>query len=155
VPLVGQSGRFFQYLITARPWFWFLSQTQDCKVFQNQTVLEIIETVLGDHAIASIDVRTTTAFTPWVYCVQYRESDFNFLSRLMEQEGIYYFFEHSAGKHTLVLADAASASEACPGCSPLKVPGLQTRSTAAKPPGWAKRPAGTWPARSGCSRVRR
>jgi type VI secretion system secreted protein VgrG len=121
VSLVGQSGRFFQYLIIARPWFWFLSQTQDCKVFQNQTVLEIIETVLGDHPIASIDDRTTTAFTPWVYCVQYRESDFNFLSRLMEQEGIYYFFEHSAGKHTLVLADAVSASEPCPGCSPLKV----------------------------------
>ncbi len=121
VSLVGQSGRFFQYLLTARPWFWFLSQTQDCKVFQNQTVLQIIETVLGDHAIASIDDRTTTAFTPWVYCVQYRESDFNFLSRLMEQEGIYYFFEHSVGKHTLVLADAVSASEPCPGCSPLKV----------------------------------
>ncbi len=121
VSLVGQSGRFFQYLITARPWFWFLSQTQDCKVFQNQTALQIIEEVLADHPIASIDDRTTTEFTPWVYCVQYRESDFNFLSRLMEQEGIYYFFEHSAGKHTLVLADAVSASEDCPGCSPLKV----------------------------------
>ncbi len=121
VSLVGQSGRFFQYLITARPWFWFLSQTQDCKVFQNQTVLEIIETVLADHPIAKIDVRTTTAFTPWVYCVQYRESDFNFLSRLMEQEGIYYFFEHDAGKHTLVLADSVSASEPCPGCAPLMV----------------------------------
>jgi type VI secretion system secreted protein VgrG len=112
ISLIGQSGRFFQYLIVARPWFWFLSQTQDCKVFQNQTVLEIIDTVLADHPIAAIDNRTTTAFTPWVYCVQYRESDFNFLSRLMEQEGIYYFFEHEAGKHTLVLADAASASTA-------------------------------------------
>jgi len=57
VSLVGQSGRFFQYLIVARPWFWFLSQTQDCKVFQNQTVLQIIEAVLGDHPIASIDDR--------------------------------------------------------------------------------------------------
>ncbi len=121
VSLVGQSGRFFQYLIVARPWFWFLSQTQDCKVFQNQTVLQIIEQVLGDHPIASIDDRTTTPFTPWVYCVQYRESDFNFLSRLMEQEGIYYFFTHEAGKHTLVLADAVSASDPCPGCAPLKV----------------------------------
>ncbi|HZF81094.1 MAG TPA: type VI secretion system tip protein TssI/VgrG [Rubrivivax sp.] len=121
VSLVGQSGRLFQYLIVARPWFWFLSKTQDCRVFQNQTVLQIIEDVLRDHPIASVDDRTTTAFTPWVYCVQYRESDFNFLSRLMEQEGIYYFFTHEAGKHTLVLADAVGASEACPGCGPLKV----------------------------------
>jgi type VI secretion system secreted protein VgrG len=121
VSLVGQSGRFFQYLIIARPWFWFLSQTQDCKVFQDQTVLQILDEVLADHNFASIDNRTTTAFTPWVYCVQYRESDFNFLSRLMEQEGIYYYFTHDAGKHTLVMADAASASEPCPGCAPLKV----------------------------------
>ena len=120
ISLVGQSGRFFQYLLVARPWFWFLSQTQDCKVFQNQTVLEIIETVLGDHPIAAIDVRTTTAFTPWVYCVQYRESDFNFLSRLMEQEGIYYFFEHAAGKHTLVLADSSSASTPLPEPLPVR-----------------------------------
>jgi type VI secretion system secreted protein VgrG len=121
VALVGQSGRYFQYLLVARPWFWFLSQTQDCKVFQNQTVLQIIQEVLREHPIASIDDRTTTSFTPWVYCVQYRESDFNFLSRLMEQEGIYYYFTHEAGKHTLVLADSVSASEACPGCTPLTV----------------------------------
>jgi type VI secretion system secreted protein VgrG len=121
VSLVGQSGRYFQYLLVARPWFWFLSQTQDCKVFQNQTVLQIIQEVLREHPIASIDDRTTTSFTPWVYCVQYRESDFNFLSRLMEQEGIYYYFTHEAGKHTLVLADSVSASEACPGCTPLTV----------------------------------
>ena len=121
VSLVGQSGRYFQYLLVARPWFWFLSQTQDCKVFQNQTVLQIIQEVLREHPIASIDDRTTTSFTPWVYCVQYRESDFNFLCRLMEQEGIYYYFTHEAGKHTLVLADSVSASEACPGCTPLTV----------------------------------
>jgi type VI secretion system secreted protein VgrG len=120
ISLIGQSGRFFQYLIVARPWFWFLSQTQDCKVFQNQTVLEIIDTVLADHPIAAIDNRTTTAFTPWVYCVQYRESDFNFLSRLMEQEGIYYFFEHEAGKHTLVLADSSSASTPLPEPLPVR-----------------------------------
>lgn len=121
VSLIGQSGRFFQYLIIARPWFWFLSQTQDCKVFQNKTVLEIIDAVLADHGIARIEKRTTASFTPWVYCVQYRESDFNFLSRLMEQEGIYYYFAHEAGRHTMVLADSVSASEPCPGCTPLQV----------------------------------
>lgn len=121
VSLVGQSGRFFEYQITARPWFWFLTQTQDCRVFQNQTVLQIIDEVLKDHAFAAIENRTTASFTPWVYCVQYRESDFNFLSRLMEQEGIGYYFTHAKGKHTMVLFDSVSGHDACPGCTPLPV----------------------------------
>ena len=121
VSLVGQSGKFYEYQIIARPWFWFLSQTQDCKVFQNQTVIEIIKDVLKDHAIAAIDDRTTTGFTPWVYCVQYRESDFNFLSRLMEQEGIGYYFSHAKGKHTLVMFDSVNGNDPCPGCTPLPV----------------------------------
>lgn len=136
VALVGQSGRFYRYLITARPWFWFLSLTRDCKVFQDKTVLEIIEEVLKDHAIAAIDDRTTTAFTPWPYCVQYRESDFNFLSRLMEQEGIFYYFVHSAGKHQMVLGDAPGASDPCPGCSPLPVRHADNQATAGAEAVW-------------------
>jgi type VI secretion system secreted protein VgrG len=121
VSLVGQSGKFYEYQIIARPWFWFLSQTQDCKVFQNQTVIEIIKEVLKDHPIAAIEDRTTTGFTPWVYCVQYRESDFNFLSRLMEQEGIAYYFAHAKGKHTLVMFDSVNGNDNCPGCAALPV----------------------------------
>ena len=121
VSLMGQNGRFFQYSITARPWFWFLSQTIDCKVFQDQTVLQIVEEVLKDHPIAVIADRTTASFTPWVYCVQYRETDFNFLSRLMEQEGIGYYFAHAAGKHTLVMFDSISGHDLCPGCDALPV----------------------------------
>jgi type VI secretion system secreted protein VgrG len=121
VSLVGQTGKLYQYQIVARPWFWFLSQTQDCKVFQNKTVIEIIEDVLKDHPIAAIEDRTSTSFTPWVYCVQYRESDFNFLSRMMEQEGIAYYFSHAAGKHTLVMFDSVNGNDACPGCAALPV----------------------------------
>jgi len=119
--LVGQNGRFYVYLLLLRPWFWFLSQTRDCRVFQNKTVLQIIEEVLQDHPIAAIEDRTTTGFTPWVYCVQYGETDFNFLSRLMEQEGIGYYFRHAAGKHTLVMFDSVSGHDKCPGCAPLPV----------------------------------
>lgn len=121
VALVGQIGRFFEYQITARPWFWFLTQTQDCRVFQNKTVLEIVDEVLKDHSIAAVENRTTATFTPWVYCVQYRESDFNFVSRLMEQEGIGYYFKHAKGKHTMVLFDSVSGHDDCPGCTPLPV----------------------------------
>ena len=136
VSSVGQSGKFFQYLLSVRPWFWFLSQTQDCKVFQNQTVLQIIKEVLKDHPIAAVDDRTSVGFTPWVYCVQYRESDFNFLSRLMEQEGIFYYFTHAAGKHQMVLCDAASASDACPGCVPLPVRYMDAAQTAGQDSVW-------------------
>jgi type VI secretion system secreted protein VgrG len=121
VSLVGQSGRFFVYLLRVRPWFWFLSRTQDCKVFQDMTVLQIIDEVLKDHPIAELEDRTTTKFTPWVYCVQYRESDLNFLSRVMEQEGIGYYFAHAKGKHTLVMFDSISGHDDCPGCGALPV----------------------------------
>jgi type VI secretion system secreted protein VgrG len=124
VMLQDSSDREYRYLLKLRPWFWFLSQTQDCKVFQNKTVLQIIDEVLADHPMALLDNRTMASYTPWVYCVQYRESDFNFLSRLMEQEGIYYYFTHDpkdGGKHTMVIADSASSSDACVGCDALRV----------------------------------
>ncbi len=121
VKLMGQNGRFYEYELRLRPWFWFLSQTRDCRVFQNQTVLQIIKEVLLDHPIAAIEDRTTTGFTPWVYCVQYGETDFNFLSRLMEQEGIGYYFRHEAGNHTLVMFDSITGHDNCPGCAPLPV----------------------------------
>lgn len=121
VTLAGQNGRFYEYDLVLRPWFWFLSQTRDHRVFQNQTVLQIIDEVLQDHPIAAIEDRTTTGFTPWVYCVQYGETDFNFLSRLMEQEGIGYYFRHAAGRHTLVMFDSISGHDKCPGCAPLPV----------------------------------
>ena len=136
VSLVGQAGRYFQYAITARSWFWFLSQTQDCRIFQNQTVLQILEEVLNDHPIAEFEDRTTHSFTPWTYCVQYRESDFNFLSRLMEQEGIFYYFVHEAGKHVMVLCDSTSGVDPCPGCVPLPVRYGDSSRTSARDTVW-------------------
>jgi len=121
VSALGRHAGSYLYQIVARPWFWFLTRTQDCRIFQNKTVLEIIDEVLADHAVAVVDRRTTAAYTPWVYCVQYRESDFDFLSRLMEQEGIWYFFTHEAGRHTLVLADSTAACAPCSGARPLPV----------------------------------
>ncbi|MDE2372014.1 MAG: type VI secretion system tip protein VgrG [Burkholderiales bacterium] len=126
IALVGHQGKLFKYQIVARSWLWFLSQTHDCKVFQNQTVIEILEEVFADHPIAVVDKRTTADYTPWVYCVQYRESDLNFVSRLMEQEGIYYYFTHTPGKHALVLADGASAHDMLPRCSALPVRGADS-----------------------------
>lgn len=106
---VGFQGNLAKYMIKLQPWFWFLTRTHNNRIFQNKTVPEIIKEVCQDHGFTDIDDRLTDAYDPRVFCVQYRESDFDFLSRLMEEEGIYYFFVHEAGKHELVLADGISA----------------------------------------------
>jgi type VI secretion system secreted protein VgrG len=89
-----------------RSWLWFLTRTADCRIFQEKTVPEIIKEVFADHSMAVFDDGLTGTYIKREYCVQYRESDFNFVSRLMEEEGIYYYFEHGDGKHTLKLVDS-------------------------------------------------
>ena len=112
----GVHGRYLRYQIVGRPWLWFLTRTADCRIFQNKKVPDIIKDIFAKYAIASYELdKLTGTYEPWEYCVQYRETDFNFVSRLMEQEGISYFFTHADGKHTLVLADSPSAHEAYPG----------------------------------------
>jgi len=105
----GTNGKRHTYHASVRPWLWFLTRTADCRIFQDKTVPDIIQQVFADHKVADVKVALTGSYRQHSYCVQYRETDFNFVSRLMEQEGIYYFFTHAEGRHTLVLADAASA----------------------------------------------
>ena len=108
----GQQGRYHHYLIVVRPWTWLLTRTSDCKIFQDKTVRQIIEAVFADHPYADFEFQLTASYQPWTYCVQYRESDYNFIARLMEQEGMHFFFRHKNGKHTLVIADGAHAHAA-------------------------------------------
>ena len=104
-----------RYRATLVPWLWFLTRTADCRIFQNKTVPDIIKQVFKDQGFTDIKDSLTGTYTEWENCVQYRETDFNFVSRLMEHEGIYYFFTHENGKHTLVLADGISAHSPFPG----------------------------------------
>jgi len=80
-------------------------------VFQNITVPDLVCKLLRQHSISSVDLRLRGSYEPREYCIQYRESDFDFISRLLEQEGIYYFFQHESGQHTLVLADHPSSHQ--------------------------------------------
>lgn len=99
------------------PAFWFLTQTVDCRIFQNMTVLEIVAQVLdeaGSVGAVKHEVRCTRSYPQREFCVQYRESAFNFVSRLLEDEGIFYWFEHTKNDHTLVLADAHTTFKPCP-----------------------------------------
>ncbi len=110
-------GRYYEYRMTVSAWLWFLTRTADCKIFQEKTVPDIIKEVFADHPVAVFDDGLTGKYSQREYCVQYRETDFNFVSRLMEEEGIYYYFEHSDGKHTLKLVDSDSAHQKLAGKS--------------------------------------
>jgi type VI secretion system secreted protein VgrG len=100
---------YAHYRMTLVPWLWFLTRTSDCRIFQKKKVPDIIKEVFNALGFHDFREALTGNYDPWEYCVQYRETDFNFVSRLMEHEGIYYFFEHENGKHTLVLADSHTA----------------------------------------------
>ena len=106
---VETEGTYHSYQATLRPWLWFLTRAADCRIFQEQSVPDIIKQVFRDSGFSDFEVKLDATYRTWEYCVQYRETDFNFVSRLMEQEGIYYYFQHKDGKHTLTLCDSYSA----------------------------------------------
>ncbi len=106
----GGFGAFTKYVAEVRPWLWLLTRTSDCFIFQDMSVVDIIKKVCqkgvyGGQAVLDTGLLEYT-YAKLPYCVQYRETDFVFLSRLMEQVGIYYYFKHEGGKHTMVLCDS-------------------------------------------------
>lgn len=105
---LGPTGvRFSRYRATVVPWLWFLTRSADCRIFQDMTVPDIIQKVCSDHGFTDIKNNLTATYKAKPYCVQYRETAFAFLSRLMEHEGIHYFFTHENGKHSLTLCDSS------------------------------------------------
>ncbi|HUD34262.1 MAG TPA: type VI secretion system tip protein TssI/VgrG, partial [Variovorax sp.] len=114
-----RRGRYHGYQATLRPWLWFLTRTSDCRIFQESTVPDIVRKVFEDHAIADFEFKLFRPYRKWTYCVQYRESDYDFVARLLEHEGIYWYFTHTDSAHTLVLVDSQGAHDAVPGCESL------------------------------------
>ena len=103
----------------AAPWLWFVTRTVNSKVFQKKSVKEIVTEVLDDYS-TDYEWRLIAAslYPKLDYCVQYHETDFDFVSRLLEDVGIYYFFEHTDSKHTLVLIDAMAKHKSKPDQGP-------------------------------------
>lgn len=129
---IGTEGDFHLYSAELRPNLWRLTRSINCRAFQGQSVPDIVTAILNEHGITDIPAVWSRSYLPWEYCVQYRESDFAFISRLMEREGIHYYFKHAKGKHTLCLADT-NASEPIKGYEdvPFKLdhshhPGVET-----------------------------
>lgn len=106
LPATSNANR---YQFVLRPWLWWLTLASNNRVFQNLSAQEIVEKVFKDAGFTDYQFKLKTKSEKREYCLQYNESDFNFVSRLLEQEGIFWFFTHKEGKHTLVLADDNSA----------------------------------------------
>jgi type VI secretion system secreted protein VgrG len=113
----GRDDRFTHYRAELVPWLWFLTRTADCRIFQKMAVPDIIVKVFQGLGFKNFKNSLQSSYSPREYCVQYRETDFNFVSRLMEESGIFYFFEHDKDKHTLVLGDSPAVHKDCPGIS--------------------------------------
>ncbi|MFB4369482.1 MULTISPECIES: type VI secretion system Vgr family protein [unclassified Pseudomonas] len=111
----AHRGQFASYQVTLKPWLWLLSRTSDCRIFQSKTVPDIVKQVFRDLGFSDFEDALTRSYREWDYCVQYRETSFDFVSRLMEQEGIYYYFRHEQERHVLVLCDAYGAHSTAPG----------------------------------------
>jgi type VI secretion system secreted protein VgrG len=101
----GSALRLSTYRATMVPWTWLLTRTTDVRIFQNMSVVEIIEKVFREKGFSGFSIEVQEPHDKRVYCVQYRETDFDFVSRLMEEEGIYYYFTHDQNTHTMVIAD--------------------------------------------------
>lgn len=108
-----EGGGMRSYRAEVVPEFWLLTQREDCRIFQDMSAKDIISKMLDDVGLSDYRIAASGGTHVRPYCVQFNETDFQFISRLLEEEGICYFFEHRKGKHTMVLADAPSHHDKC------------------------------------------
>ncbi|WP_431286630.1 type VI secretion system Vgr family protein [Roseateles chitinivorans] len=127
----GFEGKHCVYEMQLKPWLWLLSRTSDCRIFQELSVPDIVKQVFEDHPVARYEFKLLRPYRTWNYCVQYRETDFNFVARLLEHEGIYWYVEHDETGHKVVLCDSASGHDAKPGCESLPFYGSGAQATPA------------------------
>jgi type VI secretion system secreted protein VgrG len=128
--LVGSVGEFVAYSVVLRPWLWLLTQTASCRIFQHLSVPEMVRNICREHGFTDIEDRLSASYPQHDFTVQYRETDFNFISRLLEREGIYYYFKHTKDKHVLVLTDSYGGHDVLTGCErlPYYPPDAQRRA---------------------------
>jgi type VI secretion system secreted protein VgrG len=108
----GTTKRTTKYFGELRPWYWMLTLASDQRIYQTKTTLEIVKALFAELGFTDFRDATTGTYTARDYCVQYNETAFDFCNRLLEEEGIHYYFEHAVDKHTLVLADNSDAHTA-------------------------------------------
>jgi type VI secretion system secreted protein VgrG len=115
--LLGQEEEqttVYYWEATIVPWLWFLTLEADCRHFINMTAVEIVKKVFDEHNMRDYTFKVTGRIPKREFTVQYRESSFNFISRMLEEEGIFYWFEHHDNKHQLILTNQNSVTQNCP-----------------------------------------
>ncbi len=125
----GREGEHLIYTAKLRPWLWLASRRSDCKIFQFMKVEAIIKDVLGKYGFP-VTTKLKKTYREWDYCVQYQETDLNFVMRLMEHEGMYFFFQHSEGSHALVIVDDVTSHAPLPGKPSIKYYGVDAVAVA-------------------------
>jgi type VI secretion system secreted protein VgrG len=141
---IGSKDKVARYRMVLRPWLWLLSTRSDCRIFQNKNTVEIVRDVIDTWSDAEfqLEVRVSEPPPERPYCVQYAESDLSFVMRLLEDDGLYFFFEHDLKKHKLIIADAKSAHKPAKGFEKLKLRSWDTdRTDAASVWNWTSRAA--------------
>lgn len=123
----GWKGSLCRYEAVVHPWLWLLTRSSNCRIFQEKSVVDIVKAVCGDAAyggLVELDAGSLSGtYNPLPYCVQYRETDFEFVCRLLETAGIYFYFSHEESKHTMVLADSYGAHTTIPGYATVEYSG--------------------------------
>ena len=115
------EGRFAYYSAEMVPWLWYLTQCQNHLIYQEKTVPQILELVFQNLGFRDYEIKKLgDRHQPWINCCQYAENAFVFVSRIMEAEGIYYWFKHEQGKHTMVIADHMASALPVPYQSTMK-----------------------------------
>ena len=112
--LVDIFDTYARYQIRVEPWLYMLSSRINSRIFQNKSIPDIAKELFRDHGFSDFEDQLSASYATREYVVQYRESDFAFVSRILAHAGIYYYFRHEESRHVLVLADAASAHAAVP-----------------------------------------
>jgi len=111
----GSDGGLARYSATLRPWLWMLSRRCDSRLFQDRTVLQVIAEVFAAYGtLAQFEFRVRQPLKAHSYITQYRETDLNFVQRLLDNEGLFYYFEHAHGQHSLVVADDSTLLQPLP-----------------------------------------
>jgi type VI secretion system secreted protein VgrG len=107
---LGRDAEFAHYRAEVVPALWFLTLSTDCRIFEGMTTVEIVTKVCKDANVTDVKSKVTANALAIPYVAQYRETNFDFVSRLLEEAGLYYTFEHTASAHTLVISDAVGSS---------------------------------------------
>ena len=110
----GRDPGLARYNAIIWPWFRFLEYTADCQIFQNESVPDIVSKVFKKFGYTDFELQLSESYNSMEFCVQYRESTWNFVSRLLEKEGIAYYFRHEEHRHVLVMTDAVNKHKPAP-----------------------------------------